>query len=131
MGENEPCKVVVCDFTDAINNLPEKLSEIGFKVEATHLVLVKPNICGLYHPSLDLLSSILEYLSPRVKLVTIGETGTIVCDPNRQFERLGVEAMLNRFGGRVNTADLSGDELVEVKVPRPHAVEKIVLPKKL
>jgi uncharacterized protein (DUF362 family) len=105
------------------------LHELGFKVEEVQLALVKPNICGKFHPSLDLLSSIVEFLLPNAKSVVIGETGTIVCKPNEQFERLGVATMLKRFGSRVQAVDLSGGELVEVQVPHPHVLEKFVLPK--
>lgn len=59
----------------------------------------------------------------------IGETGTIVCKPNEQFEKLGVAPMIKRFGGRVQAVDLSDSELVEVQVPHPHALKKVVLPK--
>ena len=105
------------------------LLELGFKVEAVQLALVKPNICGRFHPSLDLLSSIVEFLLHNAKSVVIGETGTIVCKPNEQFEKLGVAPMLKRFGSRVQAVDLSDGELVEVQVPHPHVLEKVVLPK--
>jgi len=105
------------------------LLELGFKVEAVQLALVKPNICGRFHPSLDLLSSIVEFLLHNAKSVVIGETGTIVCKPNEQFEKLGVAPMLKRFGSRVQAVDLSGGEMVEVQVPHPHVLEKVVLPK--
>ncbi len=105
------------------------LLELGFKVEEVQLALVKPNICGRFHPSLDLLSRIVEFLLPSAKSVMIGETGTIVCKPNEQFEKLGVESMLKRFGSRVQAVDLSDSDLVEVQVPHPHALEKFVLPK--
>jgi uncharacterized protein (DUF362 family) len=107
------------------------LLELGFKVEEVQFALIKPNICGRFHPSLDLLSSIVEYLLPNAKLVVIGETGTIVCEPNNRFEKLGVASMLERFGSRVQTVDLSNGELIEVQVPHPHAVNKFVLPKKV
>lgn len=123
------CRVIVCDLKDAFDHLPEMLLELGFKVEGIQLALVKPNICGLYHPSLDLLSSIVEFLLPKAESVVIGETGTIACKPNEQFEKLGVAPMLKRFGSRVQAVDLSDSEWVEVQVPHPHALKKGVLPK--
>lgn len=122
-------RVIVCDLKDAVDHLPELSLELGFKVEEVQLALVKPNICGVYHPSLDLLSSIVEFLLPKAASVVIGETGTIVCKPNEQFEKLGVAPMLKRFGSRVQAVDLSDSEWVEVQVPDPHALEKVVLPK--
>ena len=123
------CRVIVCDLKDAVDRLPELCLELGFKVKDVQLALVKPNICGVYHPSLDLLSSIVELLLSKAESVVIGETGTIVCKPNEQFEKLGVASMLKRFGSRVQAVDLSHSELVEVPVPEPHALKKIVLPK--
>jgi len=131
LEENKLCRVIVCDLKEAIDHLPEILLELGFKIEEVQLALVKPNICGVCHPSLDLLSSIVELLLPKVKSVVIGETRTIVCKPNEQFEKLGVAPMLKRFGGRVQAVDLSDSELVEVQVPHPHTIKKFSLPKKV
>jgi uncharacterized protein (DUF362 family) len=123
------CRVIVCDLKEAVGHLPELSLDVGFNVEEVHSALVKPNICGLYHPSLDLLSSVVEFLLPRAESVVIGETKTIVCKPEEQFEKLGVAPMLKRFGQRVRAVDLTGDERVEVQVPNPHAIEKFLLPK--
>ena len=129
LEENMICRVIVCDLKDAVDHLPEMLLELGFKVEEVQLALVKPNICGVYHPSLDLLSSIVEFLLPKAKSVVIGETRTIVCKPDEQFEKLGVAPMLKHFGSSVQAVDLSDSELVEVQVPHPHVLEKVVIPK--
>jgi uncharacterized protein (DUF362 family) len=122
-------RVIVCDLKDAVDRLPELSLEVGFKVEGVQLALVKPNICGCYHPSLDLLSSVVEFLLPKAESVVIGETRTIVCEPKEQFEKLGVAPMLKRFGSHVRAVDLTDDERIEVQVPNPHAVERVVLPK--
>jgi hypothetical protein len=103
-------RIIICDLKDAVDHLQEVLLELGFKVEEVQLALVKPNICGVFHPSLDLLSSIVEFLSNKAKSVVIGETGTIVCKPNEQYEKLGVAPMLKRFGSRVQAVDLSDSE---------------------
>ena len=94
------CRVMVCDLKEAVDHLPELSLEVGFKVEGVRHALVKPNICGRFYPSLDLLSSVVEFLLPKTESEVIGETGTIVCEPEEQFEKLGVTAMLKRFGGR-------------------------------
>ena len=125
----EPCRVIVCDLKDAVNYLSEMLLELGFKVEEVKLALVKPNICGVYHPSLDLLSSIVEFLLPKAESVVSGETRSMRHEPKEQFEKLGVTTMLKRFDSRVQAVDLSDGELVEVRVPHPHVLEKVVLPK--
>jgi uncharacterized protein (DUF362 family) len=123
------CRVIVCDLKEAVGHLPELSLDVGFNLEEVHSALVKPNICGLYHPSLDLLSSVVEFLLPRAESVVIGETKTIVCKPEEQFEKLGVAPMLERFGQRVRAVDLTGDQRVEVQVPNPHAIKRFLLPK--
>jgi uncharacterized protein (DUF362 family) len=122
-------RVVVCDLKDTVDHLPELSLELGFKVEGVRHALVKPNICGRFSPSLDLLSSVVEFLLPKAESVVIGETKSMRHEPKEQFEKLGVTAMLKRFGSRVQAVDLSDGELVEVRVPHPHVLEKVVLPK--
>jgi uncharacterized protein (DUF362 family) len=122
-------RVVVCDLKDAVSHLSELSLELGFKVEGVKLALVKPNICGRHHSSLDLLSSVVEFLLPKAESVVIGETRSMRHEPKEQFEKLGVVAMLKRFGSRVQAVDLSDGELIEVRVPHPHVLEKVVLPK--
>ena len=121
--------VIVCDLEYAVHHLPDLSSKAGFKLKKTFLALIKPNICGLYHPSLDLLSSIAEFLLSGAKSVVIGETSSMMHDPKEQFERLGVNALAKRFGGRVRAVDLCQDEWVKVRVPSPHALKEIDLSK--
>ena len=131
MEENKLCRVIICDLKEAVNHLPEMLLKLGFNVKEVQLALVKPNICGRYNPSLELLSSIVEFLLPKAKSVVIGETSSIACKPNEQFEKLGVTPMIKRFGSSVQAVDLTDSELVEVQVPQPHALKKFFLPKKV
>ena len=122
-------RVMVCDLNYAVDHLPDLSLELGFKVEDVRLALVKPNICGLYHPSLDLLSSIVQFVLPSAESVVVGETRSMIHEPEEQFEKLGILPVLKRFGDRVKAVDLSDDERVEVQVPNPHALEKIALSK--
>jgi len=124
-----PSRVVVCDLNNAIDHPLKLFPELGFKIDRVQLALVKPNICGLYHPSLDLLSSIVEFLLSKAESVVIGETRSMIHEPKEQFEKLGVTPLLKRFGDRVKAVDLSDDERVDVQVPSPHALEKIALPR--
>ncbi len=121
--------VIVCDLDDVIRNLSDLSSKAGFKLERAQLALVKPNICGIYHPSLDLLSSIAEFLLSDTESVVIGETRSMMHDPEEQFKRLGVDALLKRFSGHVRAVDLSNDEWVKVRISNPHALGEINLPK--
>ncbi|MFQ6095811.1 MAG: DUF362 domain-containing protein [Candidatus Bathyarchaeia archaeon] len=119
--------VIICGLEDALRNLPELVSKAGFKLEKSRLALVKPNICGIYHPSLNLLSSVIEFLLSKVESVVIGETRSMIHNPREQFRRLGVNEVLKRFGGRVKAVDLSADEWVKVKVPKPHVLRELEL----
>jgi len=124
-----PSRVIICDLNNVINHPLDLFLELGFKVDRVQLALVKPNICGLYHPSVDLLSNIVEFLLPKAESVVIGETRSMIHEPKEQFEKLGVTTLLKRFGSRVQAVDLSDDERVEIQVPNPHALEKIALPR--
>ncbi len=66
----------------------------------------------------------------KAKSVVIGETRTMVCKPNKQFEKFGIVSMLKRFDGRVRTLDIRIVLVVEVPVPHPHAIKKVSLLKK-
>ena len=125
----ELSRVIVCDLNYAVDHLLELSLKLGFKVGEVQLALIKPNICGLYHPSLDLLSSVVKFLLSKAESVVIGETRSMIHEPKEQFENLGVTPLLKRFGGRAKAVDLSDDERVEVQVPSPHALEKIALPR--
>ncbi len=120
--------VIVCDQNDALRNLPDLSSKAGFKLEKTKLALIKPNLCGYYHPSLDLLASIVEFLLSGAKSVMIGETRSMDHDPEDQFKRLGIFALLKRFGEDVGVVDLSNDDWVQVSVSNPHSLREINLP---
>jgi len=121
--------VIICDLDEAVQSLPDLISKTGFKLETVHLALVKPNLCGLYHPSLRLLSSIIEFLMSFADSVVIGETRSMMHDPDEQFQRLGVNALLKDYAGRVKAVDLSDDGWVKVPVPNPHALRELTLPK--
>jgi len=121
--------VIICDLEKAIHNLPDLALKIGFRLRSVNVALVKPNICGLYHPSRRLLSDVVEFLLSRVGSVIIGETRSMIHDPDEQFRRLGLDAILKCFDGHVRAADLSEDEWVKVRVPNAHVLRELALPK--
>jgi len=121
--------VIVRDLDDVVNHLPDLSSKIGFKLADARLTLVKPNICGLYHPSSDLLSSIIKLLLPHTESIVIGDTKSMMHIPEEQFKRLGLYTILQRFSGNVRAVDLSDDEWVKVHVSKPHALREIDLPR--
>jgi len=129
LGREHP--IVICGKDEALSRLPELASTAGFKLDRCGLILIKPNVCGLYHPSLNLLQGLLEYLEPRADRVIIGETRSALHNPEEQFERLGIRKLVGRFGGRVEALDLSADRRVRVDVPNPHALRELELPETL
>ncbi len=120
--------VVICDKDKAVKSLPELSLESGFKIEKCDLALVKPNVCGLYHPSPELLSAVIRYLDKHASKISIGETRSMIHNPENQFRRLGISNLATRFGDHVRTADLSAEKTAKVSIPKPHALKEIELP---
>jgi len=121
--------VLVCDLDYAIRNLPDLSKEVGFGLKPANLALVKPNICGFYHPSMDLLVSVFDFLLKGCESVFVGESWSGIHNPPKQFEKLGINRVLERFEGRVRAIDLSEDGHILVNVPRPHVLDEIEFPK--
>ncbi|MCW3975906.1 MAG: DUF362 domain-containing protein [Candidatus Bathyarchaeota archaeon] len=120
--------VVICDKKHAVNNLTDLLSIVEFEPEMNRRVLIKPNICGYYHASLDLLSSIIDFLIPHSNSVIIGDTASMVHDPKTQYEKLGINTLLRRYGDSLDAVDLSEEEWTKVSVPKPHVLKEVPLP---
>jgi len=122
-------RVAVCDKDKAYKTLPTLISAAGFKTRELDLVLVKPNICGMYHPSPQLIQSTLEFLEPISRRIVIGETNSTMHDPETEFRHLGITEMLKRFNGKVEALNLMHDEILKLEVPTPHAVRHLPIPK--
>lgn len=58
----------------------------------------------------------------------IVETDSMGHTPDERFRSLGIWDMLKRFDGRVEAVNLMGDEILEVEVPSPHAVDRLPIP---
>lgn len=95
-----------------------------------NLVLVKSNICGMYHPDSQLIESTLKFFEPRAKRIIIGETDSTVRAPDEQFRRLGILDLSKRFG-RVEAMNLMKDEILDLEVPSPHAISHLPIPKRV
>jgi len=120
--------VVICSLNDFIRNPSEPMAEASFSVNKYRLVLIKPNICGLYHPSIKVLSAIIRCFEEYAEEIVIGETKSMIHDPETQFKRLGVTRLLEKFKTHLRITDLSEDRTVRIKVPKPHVLEEINLP---
>jgi len=121
-------RVVTCDASRFSEALPELLSRAGFEPGFYGLALVKPNVCGLYHPRLSIVERVLRFLEPRARRIVIGETNSMVNAPEAQFRRLGIYEMLKGFGEGVEALNLMEGDILDVEVPSPHALGRLPLP---
>lgn len=121
-------QVVVCDKVKAINIFPETLFKAGFKSREYNLVLVKPNLCGMYHPEPQLIERTLKFFEPHAQRIVIGETDSMSHIPDQQFRHLRILDMLKRFEGKVEALNLMEDKILDMEVPSPHAVHHLPIP---
>lgn len=128
LGNSFVGTVLICGTDKARDHLPELSSESGFKIEKCDLALVKPNVCGLYHPSIELVAAVITYLDRYVDRILIGETMSMIRDPESQFRRFGIDNLAEQFGDHVRTVDLSDEQTVKVRIPKPHALKEVELP---
>jgi uncharacterized protein (DUF362 family) len=124
-GETEKV-VVVSTKEKAIRELPLLVEKAGFQVASHDLVLVKPNVCGMYPPTLDLLRAVIQYIKPQSQSIIIGETPSAGHSPHERFESLGIKRLAGHLG--VAVRDLMEDEAGMERVPQPHAMKEIPLP---
>jgi uncharacterized protein (DUF362 family) len=127
--ENTP--VIISSMDRATRNLPELVSMAGFNVKKCRLALIKPNVCGLYIPSLKLLSATISFLDAYADEILVGETGSMIHSPEQQFQKLGITQLAAQFSKHVRTIDLSDDAVVKAKVPNPHVLQELRLPASL
>ena len=121
-------KVVTCSKAEALDVFPEILSKAGFEPMEYNLVLVKSNICGMYHPDSQLIESTLRLFEPCARRIVIGETDSMAHTPDEQFRRLGILDLVKRFG-KVEAVNLMKDEILDLEVPSPHAISHLPIPK--
>ncbi|KON26185.1 hypothetical protein AC480_06185 [miscellaneous Crenarchaeota group archaeon SMTZ1-55] len=118
--------VVVSSLNKALHDFPALAEQAGFKAARWHMILLKPNVCGMYPPALALLRAIIQYVTPYAKALVIGETPSAMNDPTERFQSLGITAMARAQG--VVTRDLMDDPIIQKRVPKPHTLTRIPLP---
>ncbi len=122
-------KVVTCNASKVSSDVFSKmLSKVKFEPKKYNLVLVKPNLCGMYHPQLQLLECTLKYFEPLAKRLVIGETDSMGHTPEKQFRRLGIWNLIKKFKGKVEAVNLMRDEILNLEVPSPHAIDHLPIP---
>ncbi len=97
--------------------------------EHRKLVLIKPNICGFYPPTLNVLKAVTRYFVDLTDQVVIGETKSTMYDPEERFRSLGIYEALRDLGNKVKVKDLMEYEIINVKVPNARAVGRIPIPR--
>jgi uncharacterized protein (DUF362 family) len=120
--------VIISSMNRATQNLPELCSMAGFNINKCGLALIKPNVCGLYYPSLKILSAIIHLLYDFTDEILVGEAESMVHSPEKQFQKLGITQLVKQFSGHVKTVNLSNDIIAKVKVPKPHVLKELRLP---
>jgi len=118
---------VLCYKEEALASLSSIAKIAGYDAFPVQTILVKPNVCGMYHPELRLLRAVVEFLMPSCRELVIGETDSTMHTPGEMFERLGITKLASELG--VSTKDLSRDPIGVVKVPSPHVLRSLSLPK--
>ena len=122
-------KVVTCIVSKVSYIFTKMLSKVKFEPRKYGLVLVKPNLCGMYHPQLQLLECTLKYFEPLAQRLVIGETNSMGHTPEKQFRRLGIWDLIKKFNGKVEAVNLMRDEILNLEVPSPHTIDHLPIPK--
>jgi uncharacterized protein (DUF362 family) len=122
-------KIVTCDKNTLSEKLPKILSILEFTPNTYRLVLVKPNLCGIYHPHNQLIECVLRLFESHAQRIVIGETPSTVRTPEEQFERLGIWDVVTPFDDRVQAINLMKDEVLDLAVPSAHAITSLPIPR--
>lgn len=117
----------MCNKEKALISLPRIAEAVGYENTPVETILVKPNVCGMYHPELKLLRAVIQFLKPSCKALTIGETDSTMHSPDEMFRRLGIDKLASELG--VSVRDLTRDQDRRVDVPKPHVLKSLSLPR--
>jgi len=120
-------KVVICDKKMVFKFFPEVISKTGFEPKDYNLVMVKPNLCGLYHPQLRLIELVLSFFETYAQKIVIGETDSMSHTPEVQFRTLGILDMVKQFD-KVKAINLMEDKILDLEVPSAHVINNLPIP---
>lgn len=124
----ENTSVIITSLDSAVSELPKLAADAGFKNRKCDLAFIKPNVCGLYYPLINLVSAVIALLDSSANEILIGESESMIHSPEQQFRKLGITQLVEKINGNVRTVNLSYDETVNVKVPKPHVLKELRLP---
>ena len=120
--------IVTCDRRRISKLFPNLLSKAGFNAVKYGLVLIKSNVCGMYHPDIKIIEQILRFFTPLAKRIIVGETDSMIRTPVTQFEVLGITDLVEQFD-KVEAMNLIEDKILHLNVPSPHSVSQLPIPK--
>jgi len=118
--------VVITSKEKAIRSILKVAEKAGFKPRPGKLALIKPNVCGMYPPSYELLESLVKCLKPFFTTIMIGETPSSMHSPEECFARLGIDHLAESHGTIVR--NLMRDKSENMQIPHPHAMKTIPFP---
>jgi uncharacterized protein (DUF362 family) len=101
------------------------LEGLGIGLRRMHLVLVKPNLCGYYPPSPELLGAVLQVLERTSDQIVVGDTDSAMYRAEEMFKRRGYSQFASP---KVELRNLLRDEVRRCHVPSPHAVAELPMP---
>jgi uncharacterized protein (DUF362 family) len=110
---------------EGIKGLRGLLKGLGIDLSRMHLVLVKPNLCGYYPPSPELLGAVLQVLDGTSDRIVVGDTDSAMCRPEEMYKRRGYSQFASQ---KVELRNLMSDEVRRCRVPHPHAVAELPMP---
>lgn len=119
--------VVVADLSSAIVSFNSLADASGFKPTKCDLAVIKPNICGFYPPSVDLLKAIVLYAGGYAKTIYIGDTSSTMHSPKERFKSLSIYDRLRDIPN-VKLVDFSEHGKVNVNVVEYRACPSLPLP---
>lgn len=108
-----------------IDSLPSVFKRLGVNIAGVHLALVKPNLCGYYPPSPQLMGALIHLLSTCSEKVIIGDTDSAVHRVEDMFQRRRYDVFA---GGKVELRNLLLDKVCVMRVPSPHAASELPIP---
>ncbi|MDQ1280598.1 MAG: hypothetical protein QG670_1861 [Thermoproteota archaeon] len=118
--------VISSSKAKAIRDLHELIHLAEYCPKKVKMLLIKPNVCGMYPPDIKLLEKIVETFEPYAESIIIGETNSTMNSPEDRFRRLGITDLAKRHG--VEARNLMKDSVVKKRVPQPHAMVEVPLP---
>jgi len=118
-------RVIDRSEVELLQGILEELTE----GESYRIVVVKPNICGFYPPSVEVLRVVLKWASRKGGEVYLGDTPSTIHSVEERIEELKLREVAREAGTNVHAVNfLRVTGSVKVEVPKPHALKRYPFP---